>query len=140
MEAVGNVKKHTAKNLKSRFGISLERYAEILKNQGGVCKICEYAPSATCKMLAVDHCHKTGSIRGLLCTYCNTALGLFKDDIKLLKIAIKYLKSKSNLGKIIKGRTKNETIKHNVNRLVRQAVGNGVFNTGRLPSSGAKKQ
>jgi hypothetical protein len=43
------------------------------------------------KYLAVDHCHKTGKIRGLLCHYCNIALGGFKDSIESLKKAIKYL-------------------------------------------------
>ena len=45
----------------------------------------------TGKSLAVDHCHTTGEVRGLLCFGCNTALGRFKDDPTLLKNAIKYL-------------------------------------------------
>ena len=43
------------------------------------------------KRLYVDHCHKTGKIRGLLCNSCNTALGLLKDDISLFKRSIDYL-------------------------------------------------
>ena len=43
------------------------------------------------KRLVVDHDHKTGKIRSLLCTLCNTGIGQFKDDVELLKLAIKYL-------------------------------------------------
>ena len=39
----------------------------------------------------IDHCHKTGKIRGLLCDTCNRALGLFKDDIQMLKNSVAYL-------------------------------------------------
>jgi hypothetical protein len=42
--------------------------------------------------LAVDHCHTTGKIRGLLCSKCNPALGAFNDNIEILNSAIKYLK------------------------------------------------
>ena len=41
--------------------------------------------------LSIDHCHKTGKVRGLLCKHCNHGLGKFKDDVNLLKIAIDYL-------------------------------------------------
>jgi hypothetical protein len=43
----------------------------------------------------LNHCHKTKKIRGLLCTACNTALGLFKDDLKRLSNAINYLKEQA---------------------------------------------
>ena len=46
--------------------------------------------------LVVDHCHKTGKIRGLICDSCNVGLGRFKDNIDNLKNAIKYLE-KNNL-------------------------------------------
>ena len=47
-------------------------------------------------MLAVDHCHNKGEVRGLLCYSCNIALGLFKDDINKLKSAISYLQENSH--------------------------------------------
>ena len=56
--------------------------------QDGKCAICR---QVCIKALAVDHCHKTGKIRGLLCMRCNTALGMFKDDPALLLKAIEYL-------------------------------------------------
>ena len=83
--------------LKHRFGLSLENYKELLKNQNNSCKICKI-PCRTGKMLAVDHNHKTGNIRGLLCAYCNRALGLLNDDTQLLEEAIKYLNEERKYG------------------------------------------
>lgn len=66
-----------AHNLKKRFGLTLEDYAKMLEAQNGVCAICK-TPPASNRRLAVDHCHTTRRIRQLLCTKCNTALGLLK--------------------------------------------------------------
>lgn len=77
------------RNLKEKFGITLEDYARMFEEQNGVCKIC--LTNENKRMLAVDHCHETGIVRGLLCTCCNTALGKFKDDKELLMRAIEYL-------------------------------------------------
>jgi hypothetical protein len=80
---------------KRRFGITPERYSELLKSQNGVCAICNQPEIATrlgkVKALAVDHCHKSGKIRGLLCSDCNTGIGKLKDDPKVLLAAIQYL-------------------------------------------------
>lgn len=76
-------------SLKRNFGITPEDYAAKLQAQGGVCAICAKPPVD--RRLAVDHCHTTGTIRGLLCVLCNTALGKFKDDPRLLQSAINYL-------------------------------------------------
>ncbi len=77
--------------LKSKFGIGLEEYNNLLQKQNGVCAICEDRPGNN-RSLAVDHCHSTGAIRGLLCFRCNATLGKFNDDIKLFETAINYLK------------------------------------------------
>jgi hypothetical protein len=71
-------------------------YEELLKVQNGVCAICGRTETARgqngeLKRLAVDHCHKTGKVRGLLCFNCNAALGKFKDSPVLLAKAITYL-------------------------------------------------
>lgn len=71
-------------------GITLARFEEMLKAQGGVCAICFHV-SEDGRQLCVDHCHKTGKIRGLLCSACNTGIGLMKDDVSLMENAIKYL-------------------------------------------------
>lgn len=86
--------KATARNtvLKTKYGITLEDYNIMLFEQDGCCTICNTHHTEFTKGLAVDHCHTTGKVRGLLCVQCNLALGNFKDDITLMKKAIKYLK------------------------------------------------
>lgn len=77
-------------NMKAKFGITPEEYDVMLNKQNGVCAIC----SNTCRSgrrLAIDHCHKTGKIRGLLCGECNNGIGKLKDDPSLLRKAITYL-------------------------------------------------
>lgn len=77
-------------NLIRYHGIDSSIYFEMLRDQGGVCKIC-LCPPAEGKMLCVDHCHSTLEIRGLLCPKCNKALGLFSDSKVALERAISYL-------------------------------------------------
>lgn len=76
-------------NLRKSFGITIAEYEEMLESQGGTCAICRGTESVG--RLAVDHCHSTGKIRGLLCTNCNQAIGKFKDSGPLLLRAIEYL-------------------------------------------------
>jgi predicted metal-dependent hydrolase len=71
------------------LGISVEEYMTLLKKQKGVCGICRKAPVK--RRLAVDHCHQTGRVRGLLCGPCNTGLGLLGDNAKGVKMALSYL-------------------------------------------------
>ena len=74
-------------------GIKREEYETILAWSNGGCAICGAREATPGKgdLLHIDHCHKTGKIRGLLCNWCNPALGGFRDDINLLKTAICYL-------------------------------------------------
>lgn len=58
---------------------------------GNKCAICNLHQAELSLTLAVDHCHKTGKIRGLLCVNCNQGIGKFKDSVFLLEAAIKYL-------------------------------------------------
>ena len=78
--------------LKSTFGISSKQYDELLKEQNNLCAICNIHQSRLKRAMAVDHCHKTGKVRGLLCSNCNTGIGNLRDSIKLLERAIEYLK------------------------------------------------
>lgn len=80
--------------LKNKYGITLEDYEKMSKNQGGRCHICKTDDYGKKGLLVVDHCHSTGSVRGLLCYSCNIALGLFKDNISVLRDAITYLENK----------------------------------------------
>ncbi len=80
-------------NLKRRYGIDIEFYEYLLKSQGGKCAICDNTLGTNDgHRLAVDHCHKTKKVRGLLCKVCNNAIGLFRENELYFKNAIKYLK------------------------------------------------
>lgn len=68
------------------YGVTEEQHAAALKEQGGACAICGDETK-----LHVDHCHSSGTFRGLLCSRCNTGLGHFKDDPRRLAAAIQYL-------------------------------------------------
>lgn len=74
-----------------KYGITIEQYEKMEKSQKGVCAICKKSEPNKYKKLAVDHCHKTGKVRGLLCSKCNNGLGKFDDNVALLTKAIKYL-------------------------------------------------
>lgn len=73
------------------FGISADEYMKMFSKQDGKCAICGTPNGVYKKSLAVDHCHKTQKIRGLLCLKCNHALGQMGDSIDLLRRAISYL-------------------------------------------------
>ena len=76
--------------LSKSYGISLDEYCSMLDSQGGVCAICKEKCKSG-RRLSVDHDHRTGSIRGLLCSRCNTAIGLLRDNIDLFFRSIDYL-------------------------------------------------
>lgn len=76
--------------LKTRYGITLEEFNQIFESQGKTCPICKRDKSCG-KNFVVDHSHKTGKNRGILCNRCNVGLGSFKDSIELLQEAINYL-------------------------------------------------
>ena len=75
----------------TQYKITIDKYYEMWDNQKGKCFICEEPPSEK-QNLCIDHDHLTGKVRGLLCTKCNKALGLFKDNKELLSKALNYLK------------------------------------------------
>lgn len=79
------------RHLIRKYGITLEDQRRMQEAQDHKCKIC--CEIITEKNLHVDHCHKTGRIRGLLCRRCNRAIGLLKDDPTVLYSAIGYLEA-----------------------------------------------
>lgn len=79
-------KKRHGSRLK-RYGVSNTGYERMVAAQGGLCAICHTQPG-----LAIDHCHKTGRVRALLCTACNAGIGQFRENIDYLMAAIQYLK------------------------------------------------
>lgn len=72
-----------------KYGLTIEEYIQLFKNQNGKCAICEKEMN-----LSIDHNHKNGKIRGLLCRNCNFGIGFMEDSTRLLEKAIKYLKKK----------------------------------------------
>lgn len=86
-------------HLIQKYDITLQQYDEMLEEQNNCCAICgtdvENCDKGSGNHLAVDHCHVTNKVRGLLCTSCNLLLGKAKDSITILQSAIKYLKMKA---------------------------------------------
>ena len=78
-------------DLKRNYGITLQEHQEMYKNQTGVCAICKGEGDGKWKKLCVDHDHKTGKVRQLLCRNCNMVLGQVGDNANLLEEMIKYL-------------------------------------------------
>ena len=83
--------------LQRNFGLSLAEYREILETQNNACAICgkkngsDLHSGTRTKQLSVDHDHKNGIVRGLLCNDCNRAIGQLQDDPRLLRKAAEYL-------------------------------------------------
>jgi len=77
--------------LRKKYGITQEQWQEAFKRQGGKCAICHCAQRY--QSLAVDHDHKTGKVRGLLCVQCNRGLGRFFDSPVRLRNAAAYIEA-----------------------------------------------
>lgn len=81
--------KDKGRDLKRRYNLSLEEYYRMYIDQNHRCAIC--GKKSENKKLAVDHNHSTGAIRALLCSNCNTMIGLAKEDPYILQSAMNYL-------------------------------------------------
>lgn len=88
------------RKFRRQFGITPDDYNRLFAAQGGLCAVCgrpETAPgnalngTTGTRMLAVDHDHESGRVRGLLCANCNRAIGLFTDNPALLRRAADYI-------------------------------------------------
>lgn len=83
--------------LLAQYGMTVDAYRTLLEAQNGVCKICGKAETQPTKNgtavreLSVDHDHRTGRVRGLLCNQCNIRLGMVDDNIELMRKMIDYL-------------------------------------------------
>jgi hypothetical protein len=92
-------RKNASRVLKHEYGITLVEYEMLLAKQNGVCAICQQPEKTldkknnSLRRLAVDHCHTTSKIRGLLCFYCNTGIGKFGDNPQLIERAAEYVRS-----------------------------------------------
>lgn len=77
------------RSIKRKFGLTPDEYNAMLSSQGGKCALCGRADEE--RRMAVDHDHETGTIRGLLCKWCNRGIGLLQDDPDLLRQAAEYI-------------------------------------------------
>lgn len=75
----------------SQYGITFEEKEAILASQGFACAICKTELLLKDRRTHIDHDHRTGAVRGLLCSDCNTGLGFYKDQPQYLRNAIAYL-------------------------------------------------
>ena len=77
--------------IRRQYGITLAEYDQMLRDQDNKCAICGNEDEVEGRRLAIDHCHDSGKVRGLLCGKCNRGIGLFYDNKELLEKAISYL-------------------------------------------------
>ncbi|OHB69014.1 MAG: hypothetical protein A2W17_09665 [Planctomycetes bacterium RBG_16_41_13] len=101
MEHRANLRKH---RLKKQYSLTIEAYDRMYREQQGTCSVCgdikKHPATAGAKrneVLHIDHCHKSGKVRALICAHCNKALGLFKENVKSLQNAIDYIEYFANL-------------------------------------------
>jgi hypothetical protein len=80
-------------NIRRNYGVTLDQYKQRLEEQGFACAICKTTNNGSRKF-GIDHNHKTGKIRGLLCHKCNAGLGNFDDNLDRLKKAIAYMEDR----------------------------------------------
>lgn len=74
------------------YGLSRDEYRSMYRRLGGLCEICRQPErTARNRLLAVDHDHETGHVKGLLCSHCNRALGLFGDSAETMRRAVEYV-------------------------------------------------
>ena len=94
------LEKARAEHLQRVYGLTTEAYEKMLLDQNGLCACCGKSEtrrvgrkkrSENVPMLHVDHCHKAGRIRGLLCSACNQALGLLEEDPQRIKALLHYV-------------------------------------------------
>jgi len=85
--------------LKQYYGITLVEYTSILAKQGGTCALCpmtqEQHVSKYGMSLVIDHDHRTGKVRGILCTNHNVGIGRFNDNPNALREAARYIEENS---------------------------------------------
>ena len=96
-------------DLKTKYGLSLEDFKGLLKKQDGRCAICKVkGQESVTRLLCVDHCHKTGEVRGLLCTKCNSGIGYLGDNLERLISAVSYLGKYDYLEDLLADRAGND--------------------------------
>lgn len=89
-----NKEKYTASNLDSHYrrayNLTTKQVDQMIADRNGLCDICGL-PEKIEKRLSVDHSHKTGQVRGMLCTNCNVGIARFNDSPELMRVAALYM-------------------------------------------------
>jgi hypothetical protein len=83
-----------ALRLQKLYGLTVDEYKQLYAEANGCCQVCGISEENNNKRLAVDHCHTTGKVRGLLCGKCNTALGQLDDNLNKISSLYSYLKER----------------------------------------------
>lgn len=95
-QKVEMARRHRICKFKTKYGITPDQFEQMETAQKGVCAICsrqnQQVPGKAFRRLAVDHCHATKKIRGLLCTDCNTSIGKLGDTVEGLERALAYVR------------------------------------------------
>lgn len=92
-----SIERKRAANYRTNYGFSLEEYNQMFEAQGGRCAVCRRVETnldprnGRVKHLSVDHDHKTGEVRGLLCCDCNTALGHLRESAHRTRALLAYI-------------------------------------------------
>ena len=84
--------KNRDRQYRERYGITLSEYNEMFAEQDGKCACCGEHQLEDKRRLAVDHCHDSGDVRGLLCFDCNIGIGKLGDNIEGIERALNYLR------------------------------------------------
>ncbi|WP_407944921.1 endonuclease VII domain-containing protein [Paenibacillus cymbidii] len=103
-------RRQTRQRKLKKYGLTEDDYQALLVQQNYRCAICG-SSKALEKMntnLYVDHCHKTGGVRGLLCQKCNAGLGMFKESLELIKRAAVYLNNSSSGATLMKNKSESK--------------------------------
>jgi len=98
-EASGERKEHHRhKAMRTKYGLEPHEFEGLLEAQGSKCVICSDHLAVSKGKYAIDHNHDTGSVRGVLCVPCNAAIGLLKDNPKIIDAASAYLRERGHYG------------------------------------------
>ena len=101
----GKREKYNRKHILKQYNLTQEDYERLLEGQNGQCAICgKKKPGGNRKHFSVDHCHKTGKVRGLLCYSCNISLGLMGDNPETVQSAYDYLTKHLTQPKVTKSK------------------------------------
>ena len=85
-----NKHKWRERDYKRKYGMTIQEVEALVASQNGRCPICDI-PFKSQKLMSLDHDHKTGQLRQVLCSKCNTALGLLNEDVAIFHRAVEYI-------------------------------------------------